>query len=384
MAFFSWQFILFLTCSLVIYYLVPGRFQWMVLLVSSTWYYLNGGSLRTVIYVLVTIVTTFCGAYFMDRIQSGVDARLKGKKADGTVVKPTREEKKQYKAEGQKRKRRILILVLLINFGILLVLKYGNFFAVNMNGLLSGLGARQRLPELRFLLPLGLSFYTFQTMGYLIDVYRGKYAAEKNIFRMALFTTYFPSILQGPINRYDDLSGQLFEPHKFDDMRFREGILRMLWGFFKKMIIAERAVIIVNEIFDGFVQHRYQGFTLVFGILLYGVQLYADFAGGMDIIFGASEMFGIRLRENFRQPYMARSISEFWQRWHMSLGNWMKDYVFYPIALSRPFAKMQKTLKKKVNPYFGKVFPSFLASFMVFILVGIWHGANWKFVFSGI
>ena len=384
MAFFSWQFILFLTCSLVIYYLVPGRFQWMVLLVSSTWYYLNGGSLRTVIYVLVTIVTTFLGAYFMDRIQGGVDERLKGKKADGTVVKPTREEKKQYKAEGQKRKRRILILVLLINFGILLVLKYGNFFAVNMNGLLSGLGARQRLPELRFLLPLGLSFYTFQTMGYLIDVYRGKYAAEKNIFRMALFTTYFPSILQGPINRYDDLSGQLFEPHKFDDMRFREGILRMLWGFFKKMIIAERAVIIVNEIFDGFVQHRYQGFTLVFGILLYGVQLYADFAGGMDIIFGASEMFGIRLRENFRQPYMARSISEFWQRWHMSLGNWMKDYVFYPIALSRPFAKMQKTLKKKVNPYFGKVFPSFLASFMVFILVGIWHGANWKFVFYGI
>ena len=384
MAFFSWQFILFLTCSLVIYYLVPGRFQWIVLLVSSTWYYLNGGSLRTVIYVLVTIVTTFFGAYFMDRIQSSVDARLKGKKADGTVVKPTREEKKQYKAEGQKRKRRILILVLLINFGILLVLKYGNFFAVNMNGLLSGLGARQRLPELRFLLPLGLSFYTFQTMGYLIDVYRGKYAAEKNIFRMALFTTYFPSILQGPINRYDDLSGQLFEPHKFDDMRFREGILRMLWGFFKKMIIAERAVIIVNEIFDGFVQHRYQGFTLVFGILLYGVQLYADFAGGMDIIFGASEMFGIRLRENFRQPYMARSISEFWQRWHMSLGNWMKDYVFYPIALSRPFAKMQKTLKKKVNPYFGKVFPSFLASFMVFILVGIWHGANWKFVFYGI
>ena len=146
MAFFSWQFILFLTCSLVIYYLVPGRFQWMVLLVSSTWYYLNGGSLRTVIYVLVTIVTTFLGAYFMDRIQSGVDARLKGKKADGTVVKPTREEKKQYKAEGQKKKRRILILVLLINFGILLVLKYGNFFSVNMNGLLAGLYSHQRLP----------------------------------------------------------------------------------------------------------------------------------------------------------------------------------------------------------------------------------------------
>ncbi len=384
MAFFSWQFVLFLTCSLVIYYLVPGRFQWMILLVSSCWYYLAGGNLRTVVYVLVTIVTTYAGAYYMDRIQKRVDVRLKAKPADGSAARLSREEKKQIKAQGQKEKKRILVLVLIINFGILIVLKYGKFFAVNMNSLLADLHAGARIPEASFLLPLGLSFYTFQTMGYLIDVYRGKYRAESNPFRLALFTTYFPSILQGPINRYDDLADQLYEPHTFDDMRFREGLLRMLWGFFKKMIIAERAVIIVNEIFGGFEQHRYTGFTLIFGILLYGVQLYADFAGGMDIIFGASEMFGIRLRENFRQPYMARSISEFWQRWHMSLGSWMKDYVFYPIALSKPFAKMQKSLKKKVNPYFGKVFPSFLASFMVFVLVGVWHGANWKFVFYGL
>ena len=384
MAFFSWQFILFLTVSLAVYYIVPGRFRWLVLLASSAWYYVVGGGLKSCVYVLVTVITTYLGAVIIDNMQRKVDEQLKGRSTEAGAVKLSREEKKQLKALGQKKKKRVLVLVLLINFGILIVLKYGSFISINMNGLLERFHTSGRLPEVSFLIPLGLSFYTFQTMGYLIDVYRGKYSAERNILRLCLFTTYFPSVLQGPINRFDDLAKQLYEPHSFDDLQFREGLLRMLWGIFKKMIIAERAAIIVNEVFGNFETSRYGGFTLVVGILLYSVQLYCDFAGGMDIVFGASQMFGIHLRENFRQPYMARSVSEFWQRWHISLGNWMKDYVFYPIALSKPFAKMQKTLKKNVNPYFGKVFPSFLASFMVFVLVGIWHGANWKFVYYGL
>ena len=384
MAFFSWQFILFLPVSLAVYYIVPGRFRWMVLLASSSWYYVVGGGLKSCVYVLVTVITTYLGAVIIDNMQRKVDEQLKGRSTEAGTVKLSREEKKQLKALGQKKKKRVLVLVLLINFGILIVLKYGFFLSTNLNGLLERFHTSGRLPEVSFLIPLGLSFYTFQTMGYLIDVYRGKYSAERNILRLCLFTTYFPSVLQGPINRFDDLAKQLYEPHSFDDLQFREGLLRMLWGIFKKMIIAERAAIIVNEVFGNFEASRYAGFTLVVGILLYSVQLYCDFAGGMDIVFGASQMFGIHLRENFRQPYMARSVSEFWQRWHISLGNWMKDYVFYPIALSKPFAKMQKTLKKNVNPYFGKVFPSFLASFMVFVLVGIWHGANWKFVYYGL
>ena len=384
MAFFSWQFILFLTVSLAVYYIVPGRFRWLVLLASSAWYYVVGGGLKSCVYVLVTVITTYLGAVIIDNMQRKVDEQLKGRSTEAGTVKLSREEKKQLKALGQKKKKRVLVLVLLINFGILIVLKYGFFLSTNLNGLLERFHTSGRHPEVSFLTPLGLSFYTFQTMGYLIDVYRGKYSAERNILRLCLFTTYFPSVLQGPINRFDDLAKQLYEPHSFDDLQFREGLLRMLWGIFKKMIIAERAAIIVNEVFGNFETSRYGGFTLVVGILLYSVQLYCDFAGGMDIVFGASQMFGIHLRENFRQPYMARSVSEFWQRWHISLGNWMKDYVFYPIALSKPFAKMQKTLKKNVNPYFGKVFPSFLASFMVFVLVGIWHGANWKFVYYGL
>ena len=384
MAFFSWQFIVFLIVSVTVYYMIPGRFQWIVLLISSGWYYLVGGGPRAAVFVAVTVVTTWGGACLMDRIPQREEKKLRPGEDAGETGKLSREQKKALKAVVQRKKRRIMVCVLLLNFGILGVVKYGGFVTSNLNSMFDHFRLGMRIPGADFLLPLGISFYTFQSMGYLIDVYRGKYSAERNVLKLALFTSYFPSILQGPINRHDELAGQLYAPHKFSGRRFREGILRMLWGFFKKMIIAERAAIIVNEVFGGFEQHRYAGFTIFVAALLYGVQLYADFAGGMDIVFGASELFGIRLRENFRQPYMARSISEFWQRWHISLGGWMRDYVFYPIALSKPFAKMQKNLKKKVNPYFGKVFPSFLASFLVFILVGIWHGANWKYVIYGI
>ena len=274
MAFFSWQFVLFLAVSLAVYYIVPVRFQWIVLLVSSAWYYVVGGGLKACIYVLVTVVTTYAGAVLMDNMQRKVDEKLKAKGEN--APKLSREEKKQLKAAGQKKKKRVLVLVLLINFGILIVLKYGNFITTNMNGLFEDLHLSGRLPEVSFLIPLGLSFYTFQTMGYLIDVYRGKYGAERNPAHMALFTTYFPSVLQGPINRFDDLGTQLFEPHTFDDLQFREGLLRMLWGLFKKMVIAERAIIIVNEIFGNFETSRYAGFTMVVGILLYAVQLYAE------------------------------------------------------------------------------------------------------------
>ena len=360
MAFFSWQFILFLTVSVLVYYILPGRFQWLVLLASSVWYYLVGGGIRAAVFVAVTGVTTWGGAYLMDlvaqreeqkaleRLRSAVpdDAGADGAKAakTGRAGKLSREEKKALKAVVQKKKKRLLVAVLLLNFGILGVVKYGNFVTTNLNELFAHFQSGTRVPVADFLLPLGISFYTFQSMGYLIDVYRGKYSAERNVLKLALFTSYFPSILQGPINRHDDLAQQLYEPHRFDDRTFREGLLRMLWGFFKKMIIAERAAIIVNEVFGGFEKNRYMGFTIFVAALMYGVQLYADFAGGMDIVFGASELFGIRLRENFRQPYMARSISEFWQRWHISLGSWMRDYVFYPIALSKPFARMQKSL----------------------------------------
>ena len=241
MAFFSWQFICFLIVAVTVYYLIPGRFQWIVLLISSAWYYFVGGGPRAAVFVAVTVVTTWGGACLMDSIQKkeelkALEAAAHSSPSEegdsgpsaGKPVKLSRAQKKELKALVQKKKRLVLTLVLLLNFGILGVLKYGSFVSTNLNSLFARFHSGTQIPVVDFILPLGISFYTFQSMGYLIDVCRGKYRAERNLFRLALFTSYFPSILQGPINRYDELASQLYTPHRFDDRRFREGILRML------------------------------------------------------------------------------------------------------------------------------------------------------------
>ncbi|MBQ2627947.1 MAG: MBOAT family protein [Eubacterium sp.] len=379
MSILSLPFLGFLAILFIIYYAIPKRFQWVVLLAGSILFYISCGDWKACVFILVTIVTTFYGARRMDQLNAEQKQVVLDAKNAGTPM--TREQKKEVKAAYQKRTKRILVLTLLLNFGILAVLKYGNFVMENVRALFPS--AMQQDTGLHLLLPLGISFYTFQTMGYLIDVYRGKYAAEQNILHFGLFASFFPQMIQGPIGRYDLLADQLKGEHSFDAVRFRQGLMRMLWGYFKKMVIADRMAIMVNSITGGFAENGYSGITIFVGVLLYGVQMYADFSGGMDIVFGASDLFGISMYENFRQPYMSRTVSEFWQRWHISLGHWMRDYVFYPIALSKTFAKMQKNMKKKIGNYYGKVIPSMFASFIVFLLVGIWHGAAWRYVIYG-
>ena len=375
MSILSLPFLGFLTIVFILYYALPRRYQWVVLLVSGILFYYLCSGLKAGLFIVITIITTFAGARRIDRLNREQKQAVKeaGKEA-------SRDEKKAIKAGYQKRTKRVLVLTLLLNFGILAVLKYGNFVMENVRALIPSAGAGA---SLHLLLPLGISFYTFQTMGYLIDVYRGKYEAEQNLFRFGLYASFFPQMVQGPIGRYDQLAAQFREAHDFDVTRFRTGILRMLWGYFKKMVIADRMAVMVTSITSGFADNGYTGITIFTGVLLYGIQMYADFSGGMDIVFGASDIFGISLYENFRQPYMSRTVSEFWQRWHISLGHWMRDYVFYPIALSKPFAKMQKNMKKRIGNYYGKVIPSMFASFIVFLLVGIWHGAAWRYVIYG-
>ncbi len=379
MSLFSIKFIVFLILTVCLYYGLPKKWQWKILLIASLVFYYICGGWSAGIFICVTIVTTFAGARAIDREAAAHKERLKN--GDHPL---TKEEKAKLKRASLKKKKGILVLVLLINFGMLGVLKYGNFVASNVSGLFHSFTGGSGEVTFHFLLPLGISFYTFQSMGYLIDVYRGKYEAEKNLFRMALFTSYFPQIIQGPIGRYDSLAPQLFASRRLDAALFRRGFLRLLWGFFKKMVIAERAAFVVNEIIDHYQLHGYEGFTIFFGVLFYGIQMYADFSGGMDMVFGVSDMLGISLTENFRQPFFAKSVDEFWKRWHITLGHWMRDYVFYPIALSKPFSKLQKRAKKRFGVYYGRVLPSFLASFIVFLLVGIWHGANWKYVVYGL
>ena len=234
----------------------------------------------------------------------------------------------------------------------------------------------------KLLLPLGISFYTFQSMGYLIDVYRGKYAPDRNPFRFALFVSFFPQILQGPIGRYDRLASQLYGQKSFSLTRIERGLQLMLWGYFKKIVIADRAAVVVSEVFGNY--QSYGGILVMAGVLCYSLQLYGDFSGGMDVIMGASECFGISLDANFKRPYFAQSISDFWHRWHITLGTWMKDYVFYPFSLSKGMNKFGKFCKKHFGKHVSRVLPVCIANLLVFFLVGVWHGPAWKFIVYGL
>ena len=377
MALFSFQFFIFLTLVIGLYYIVPGKLQKYVILAANIVFYYFSGGLDAMVFIVITTLTTWFSAYKIESIDNAYKNRTASKEHP-----LSKEEKADMREKTRKRKKRYLAATLLINFGILGILKYGSFIIGNINAFLP---ETSRIADMGLLLPLGISFYTFQSTGYLIDVYRGgKNKACRNLIDYAVFTTYFPQMIQGPINRYNELGHQLVAERKFDSAKFREGFSRLLWGYFKKMVIAERTAIIVNEVFNNYELHSHQGFIVFIGVFFYGVQIYADFSGGMDIVLGASEIMGIDMLENFRQPFMAKNVAEFWRRWHMTLGNWMRDYVFYPIALSKPFMKLGRSLKKKMGTYYGKVIPSFMASFIVFILVGIWHGASWKYIAYGV
>ena len=279
--------------------------------------------------------------------------------------------------EAKSRKRRILIGCLLLNFGMLAVLKYTNFAIENVNAIFHAGISFQKL-----ILPLGISFYTFQSMGYIIDVYWGKYEAEKNPFRFALFVSFFPQLLQGPIGRFDRLARQLYEQHSFDLLKAQYALQLMLWGFFKKLVLADRAAVVVNQVFQNYTQ--YSGVTNIVAVLMYSIQLYMDFSGGMDVVMGVAALFGVELDQNFKRPYFATSITDFWHRWHITLGTWMKDYIFYPVSLSKWMGKFGKWSKKAFGKKTGRVVPICVANIIVFLVVGIWHGAAWKYIAYGL
>lgn len=354
MSFVSIQFLLFVAIAVAGYYLIPKKFQWIWLLVFSYIYYASSG-IKLLFFLLFTTLTTYLGARFMDRIRNGT--------GDGKKL-------------IQKKKRRVVALTLILNFGMLALLKYSGFFVLNMNRLFQ---AQLRLPD--FLLPLGISFYTFQSMGYLLDVYWEKYEAERSPFRFALFVSFFPQILQGPIGRFDRLAHQLYESHSFNLVRAERAVQLILWGYFKKMVLADNAAVFVDTIFCNY--QDYPGLALI-AVLAYSIQLYGDFSGGMDVVMGIAELFGISLDANFKRPYFARSITDFWHRWHITLGTWMKDYIFIPFTLTRFMSKFGKFARKRLGKNIGRTLPICISNIVVFLVVGIWHGAAWKFILYGL
>lgn len=293
-----------------------------------------------------------------------------------------KEERRAIRARAQTRQRQILALGLGIQFGILAVLKYSPFALANVNSLFQALHLPFTLRVPHFLLPIGISFYTMQAAAYLFDVYRQKIPADRNLFRLALFLGFFPQIMEGPICRYDQTACQIWEAPPIQYHNFILGLQRIGYGLMKKMILADRLNLLIKNVFDHY--ENYDGLVIAVAAVCYTIQLYMDFSGTMDLALGAGQIFGVSLPENFRQPFFSRSIPEFWQRWHISLGAWFKDYLFYPLSMSKPLKKLTSKARKRLGSHYGPLVAGTIALFCVWLCNGLWHGAAWSYVFFGL
>ncbi|MCQ4635261.1 MBOAT family protein [Anaerovorax odorimutans] len=369
MAFTSFYFLVFVLAVVCLYFAIPKRYRWGVLLLASYVFYLIS-SPRTFIFLLFTTAVTFWGGKRIGK-QNAEYKEYIAQNGD----RLSRDEKKAQKALSQKKKKRIVALLLLLDFGVLAIVKYFRYY-------IEALGFEGIHFDAGFLIPLGISFYTFQSVAYIIDLYRNKFEADQSFFKFALFVSFFPQIIQGPISRYDQLAGQLYEGHAFSYKNLTFGAQLILWGFVKKLVIADRVGILVSQVFDNYTE--YQGFYIVIALLFYSIQIYGDFSGGIDIARGVAQIMGIDMANNFQRPYFSDSISEFWRRWHITLGNWCRDYIFYPISLSKTFGKAGKKLRKTLGDRLGKLFPVLVAQLATFLTIGLWHGAEFKYIAYGL
>ena len=376
MLFTSLAFFIFLAITLIFYYALPKKCQWVVLLVASLVFYISF-SWKFLFFIISTIVTVYGATRGIDKVNTEQEKYLAENELD-------LEQKKNYKAKNKKKKKLYITLCILFNIGILFVLKYANFVIASFQGIVSLFGVEMSPITLHLILPLGISFYTFQIIGYLADVYWGKVACEKNIFKLALFTSFFPQILQGPISRHSELAPQFEEKKKFDYDKVMRGVMLILWGLFKKLLIADVFGSIVSNGFDKVAQLN--GLQTWFTIICYLIQDYTDFSGCIDIAMGVAECFGIKLAPNFERPYFSLSVEEYWRRWHMTLGSWFKDYIFYPISISKFSINFGKFCKKhsKKNSYIAKQLPAILGLIVTWASTGLWHGASWNYVFWGL
>ena len=322
--------------------------------------------------LIITILSVFFGAIQLDKIEKEKKKKLEEAKL---------EDKKEIKKIYLRKKRFVLWSVILLNFLFLFIFKYLPFFTMNLNSLLKLIHINYEFKIIKLLSPIGISFYSLQAISYLIDVYNGKIEADYNLFRVALFISFFPGIIEGPIARYSDTAKDLYEGRPITYHNLCYGLQRILWGLFKKIVIADRVHILVKTIFNNYT--LYSGPICFLGALGYTIMLYMEFSSTIDIVIGIGEIFDIKIPENFRQPFFSKSISEFWARWHISLGLWFKDYIYYPISLSKPLKKLTVSARKVVGNYFGPFISGTIALFTVWFLNGLWHGAGYTFLLFG-
>lgn len=334
MLFNSLEFLVFFPTVVCLYFIVPLRFRWMFLLGASYYFYMSWKP-EYLILILISTGVDYLAARGMGRTTH----------------------------EGYRKG--YLILSLVTNLSILFTFKYFNFFGRTIEHTASWFSLPYDIPTLNVVLPVGISFYTFQTLSYTIDVYRGEKEPETHLGVFALYVAFFPQLVAGPIERSTRLLPQFFEEHSVDWNRIIDGAKLMLWGFFKKIVIADRLAIMVDQIYNS--PHEYSGIYLIVATYFFAFQIFCDFSGYSDIAIGAAQILGFDLMENFQRPYFSKSIPEFWRRWHISLSTWFKDYLYIPLGGNRV---------PEIRFYFN--------IFMVFFISGLWHGAAWTFAVWGI
>lgn len=332
MLFNSFNFFIFFIIVTTLYFVIPHKYRWFLLLTASCFFYM----FFIPIYILIlifTIIIDYCAGILIEN------------------------------AKGKRRKQ-FLLMSLIANIGVLSAFKYYNFLNDNLTRILSLGEWGNPIPYLNIILPIGLSFHTFQAMSYTIEVYRGNQKAERHFGIYALYVMFYPQLVAGPIERPQNLIHQLREKHSFEYQRVTDGLKLMAWGLFKKVVIADRLSMMVDMVYDH--PHDYYGLPVIIATVFFAFQIYCDFSGYSDMAIGAAEVMGFKLMTNFNCPYFAKSISEFWKRWHISLSTWFKDYLYIPLGGNRVV---------KWRWYYNL--------FLTFIISGLWHGANWTFIIWG-
>lgn len=363
---------IFLPAVLLAYQVTPKRFRGYTLLLAGYGFFWMI-SHRLLIYLLGTTVFTHYIGVFLGQI--------KQEKKEALDECADKEEKKKIQGRYKRKERRILIFGILTLLAVLGYIKYCHFFLENVNGLLGSFGVGRKLLIRRIIAPIGISFYTLQAIGYMVDVYWEKVSSNQPLKKVALFLAFFPQIMEGPIALYEQTAHQLWEGKSLTGKNISEGSLRILWGLFKKMLIADRLFLPVKIIFDQYQQ--YHGVIIAIGAIAYTTQLYMEFSGTMDIILGTGKMFGVSLPENFCQPFAAKNAAQFWRRWHITLGVWLKTYIFYPASVSGIVKKWNRFGKKKFGKYIARMGVSAMALFPVWLCNGLWHGPRWSYIFYG-
>ncbi len=340
MLFNSIQFLLFFPLVCLVYFVIPQKIKWIWLLLASYYFYMCWNPKYALLMFASTLITWLSG-FFIDRFNR---------------VQPPK--------KSQALKKLTVAVSFSANLTILFFFKYFDFAVDNINHLLSALNIQLINPSFDVILPVGISFYTFQALSYTMDVYREEIPPEKNLFRYMLFVSFFPQLVAGPIERSKNLIHQLREKHSFSISNMKNGLLLMLWGYFQKLVIADRAAIAVNNVYNNY--QNFGSVELILATLLFALQIYCDFSSYTDIARGAAQVMGFKLMDNFQQPYFSRSIAEFWRKWHISLSGWFKDYLYIPLGGNK---------KGKVRKYINIM--------IVFLTSGLWHGASWHYVIWG-